>query len=435
MRSPSGQDRRADPGPDGTDPLLSVRGLRKHYPVTRGLLGREVERVRAVDGVDFVVGRGETLGLVGESGCGKSTVASTALRLEEPTDGTIRFDGAPVTAMDESDLQRFRRRAQLVFQDPNATFNPRMTVAEAVGEPLSIHGMADRERRRAIVRDLLERVGLDGIDLDRHPQAFSGGQKQRLALARSLVLDPDLLVADEPVSGLDVSVQASVLSLMADLQETFDLSILFISHDMSVVREFCDRIAVMYLGEIVERGPVEAVFQDPAHPYTKALLEAIPSPESTGPPAEPLAGEVPDATDPPDGCRFHTRCPVLIQPEGLDLDTATWHRVFEFRQAVERGDVEPAEFVDGDAGGEAAGAGLEAALRTEFDLPATLGNEQAEAALQDAITHLVAAERPAAVDRLRDVFVSPCERGDSDGRISERPRRDGEGTYRCERPH
>ncbi|HKL28273.1 MAG TPA: dipeptide/oligopeptide/nickel ABC transporter ATP-binding protein, partial [Natrialbaceae archaeon] len=217
-------------------PLLSVRNLKQHYPVTKGLLGREVERVRAVDGVDFDLRPGETLGLVGESGCGKSTVAETTLRLEDPTDGAIRFDGEDVAGYEGDALKEYRRRVQLVFQDPNATFDPRMSVGEAVGEPLLIHGMGDPDRRRAIVEDLLERVGLSAGDADRYPHEFSGGQKQRIALARSLVLDPDLLVADEPVSGLDVSVQASVLELMGDLQETFDLSILFISHDMSVVR-------------------------------------------------------------------------------------------------------------------------------------------------------------------------------------------------------
>ncbi|MFQ3294745.1 MAG: peptide/nickel transport system ATP-binding protein [Halobacteriales archaeon] len=393
------------------DPLLSVQGLKKHYPVTEGLLGREVERVRAVDGVDFALRPGETLGLVGESGCGKSTVAATTLRLEDPTEGEIRFDGQDVTGSDGEELKRYRRRAQLVFQDPNATFDPRMTVEEAVGEPLLIHGMGDSDRRRAIVEDLLERVGLSAEDADRYPHAFSGGQKQRIALARSLVLDPDLLVADEPVSGLDVSVQASVLELMAELQDAYDLSILFISHDMSVVREFCDRLAVMYLGEIVERGPVEAVFEDPRHPYTRALVEAIPDLGArTGVPSEPLSGDVPDPANPPSGCRFHTRCPVVIPPADLALDRETWRSVYHFRLTVER------DSFDRSALEERVGAtddeALRAGVREAFDLPAEVTDPDAESVLADAIDALVGGDEDAATDRLRESFVSPCERRD-----------------------
>ena len=393
------------------DPLLSVRNLKQHYPVTKGLLGREVERVRAVDGVDFDLRPGETLGLVGESGCGKSTVAETTLRLEDPTDGGIRFDGEDVTEYEGDALKEYRRRVQLVFQDPNATFDPRMSVGEAVGEPLLIHGMGDPDRRRAIVEDLLERVGLSAGDADRYPHEFSGGQKQRIALARSLVLDPDLLVADEPVSGLDVSVQASVLELMGDLQETFDLSILFISHDMSVVREFCDRVAVMYLGEIVERGPVEAVFDDPRHPYTRALMEAIPNLGTrNGPPPEPLSGDVPDPAHPPSGCRFHTRCPAVIPPEDLDLDRAVWRAVYDFRLALER------HSFDREALEERVGATddetLRAGARETFDVPAELADPDAEATVSSAIDALLAGDEDAAVDRLGEAFVSPCERTD-----------------------
>jgi len=395
------------------DPLLSVRGLTKHYPVTEGVLGREVERVRAVDGVDFDLRPGETVGLVGESGCGKSTVASTTLRLEEPTDGAIRFDGDDVTDYAGDDLKRFRRRAQLVFQDPNATFNPRLTVGQTVGEPLLIHGMVDPDRRRSIVEDLLERVGLSPDDADRYPHEFSGGQKQRIALARALVLDPDLLVADEPVSGLDVSVQASVLELMADLQAAFDLSILFISHDMGVVREFCDRVAVMYLGEIVERGPIEAVFEDPQHPYTRALMDAIPNldPGDELPP-EPLSGDVPDPADPPSGCRFHTRCPVVIPPDGIDLDRETWRAVYDFRLRLERDSFDRETLTErvGTADPEA----LRQGARDAFDVPSELPDSDAEATLSAALDALVAGDEDEALDRLRESFTSPCERRDPD---------------------
>ena len=418
-----------------TEPLLSARNLTKHYPVTEGLFGREVERVRAVDGVDLAIRPGETLGLVGESGCGKSTVASTVLRLEEPTAGEIRFDGDPVTEYDDADLKRFRRRAQLVLQDPNATFDPRMTVAETGGEPLLIHGMAEPERRRTIVRDVLDRVGLAGIDLDRYPHEFSGGQKQRIALARSLVLDPDLLVADEPVSGLDVSVQSQVLELMADLQASFDLSILFISHDMSVVREFSDRMAVMYLGEIVERGPSEAVFEDPAHPYTRALVEAIPSlDQREGPPPEPLSGNVPDPADPPSGCRFHTRCPVVIPPDGLGLDQETWRAIFDLRLALAADTFERETLVAD--GAEPAAESFDSTVRSAFDIPNPVPDPEAERVLSEALSRLAADDRDGAMGRLDEAFESPCERGspDGDGTVRMRPRGDGgSGSYRCKR--
>lgn len=242
------------------EPLLSVRGLKKHYPITEGLLRREVERVRAVDGISFEVSRGETLGLVGESGCGKSTAARTLLRLEEPTEGTVTLDGDEIGEYDGSELKRLRRRAQMIFQDPTTTFDPRMTIGEAVAEPLIAHGLRDSERQQRVVEDALEHVGLSGESTDRYPHEFSGGQRQRIALARALVLNPDLLVADEPVSALDVSVQAEILELLADLQREFGLSVIVISHDLGVVRQVCDRIAVMYLGEIVELGPTEGIF-------------------------------------------------------------------------------------------------------------------------------------------------------------------------------
>ncbi|ESS07263.1 MAG: oligopeptide/dipeptide ABC transporter, ATP-binding protein, C-terminal domain protein, partial [uncultured archaeon A07HB70] len=262
-----------------SDPLLSVRDLEKHYPLTEGILKRQVGSVRAVDGVSFDLAAGETLGLVGESGCGKSTAATAALRLEEPTGGTVLFDGDDVTAFDDSELKRFRREAQMIFQDPTSSFDPRMSVGESVTEALRVHGISDRARRRAVGEDLLERVGLAAEDYDRYPHEFSGGQRQRIAVARALVVNPRLVVADEPVSALDVSVKSAVLDLLADLQAEFGIAMVFISHDLSVVREVADRVAVMYLGEIVEMAPTERLFEAPEHPYTEALLSAIPRPD------------------------------------------------------------------------------------------------------------------------------------------------------------
>ena len=333
------------------EPLLSVRDLEKHYPIRKGLLNRQVGAARAVDGISFDIEEGETLGLVGESGCGKSTAASSVIHLEEPTSGEVIFNGNgregatrdpdgthpnDVTKFDDAEMMEFRRGAQMIFQDPSSSFDPRVSVGNGVGELLKVHGMSDRHRRRAIVEDLLERVGLSASDFDRYPHEFSGGQKQRIALARALVLNPDLIIADEPVSALDVSIQAEILSLINDLQDEFGLSLLFISHDMSVIRQICDRVAVMYLGEIVEIGPVEEIFTDPQHPYTEALLSSIPTPDpraSVG--GIELKGTVPSPTNPPSGCRFHTRCPEAraacreSTPPGYDLGeerTATCFR-------------------------------------------------------------------------------------------------------------
>ncbi|MFC6988358.1 ABC transporter ATP-binding protein [Haloplanus sp. GCM10025708] len=319
-----------------TRPILDVHELRKHYPVTEGVLRKEVGRVRAVDGVSFTVDRGETVGLVGESGCGKSTAATSLLRLEKPTGGRVVFDGEDVTGYDDRELKRFRRRAQMIFQDPTSSFDPRMSVGEAVAEPLRVHGMRDRNRRRAIVGDLLDRVGLDAADFDRYPHEFSGGQKQRIALARALVINPDLVVADEPVSALDVSVQADILRLIERVQSEFGLALLVISHDMGVVREICDRVAVMYLGEIVETGPTEEIFEDPRHPYTEALLGSTPiaDPRRRGQ-GTVLTGDVPSPSDPPPGCRFHTRCPAVIPPDDYDVSSATWRAVLDLRLRVE----------------------------------------------------------------------------------------------------
>ena len=398
------------------DPLVRVEGLEKHYPITEGVLRREVGRVRAVDGVSFTVGRGETFGLVGESGCGKSTAARAMLRLEEPTAGRVYFDGEDVTAYDRRALKRFRRRAQLVFQDPSASFDPRMSVGESVAEPLVVHGLGDRDRRRAIVEDLLERVGLDGDDYDRYPHEFSGGQKQRIAIARALVVNPELIVADEPTSALDVSVQAEVLRLVERVQAAFGLSVVLISHDMGVVREVCDRVAVMYLGELVEVGPTEEVFAEPRHPYTRALLSSVPEPDPRrrGFGVE-LRGDVPSPSDPPSGCRFHTRCPEVIPPEDFDLDQAAWRGVLDLRNRLEfRGvDLDAVRTFVGaelDAPPEEAPPGaLAAAVRDEFRIPETLSDRTAERALSAALEALVSGDRAAATERLAEAFPTVCE--------------------------
>jgi oligopeptide/dipeptide ABC transporter ATP-binding protein len=291
----------------GGEPLLRVRDLEKHYRVRSGILGRTRERVRAVDGVSFDLHRGETLAVVGESGCGKSTMAETLIGLHEATGGEVRFRGAPLGA--DAD-RRVRREVQMVFQDPFSTLNERMTVGRIVAEPLAIHDER-REDRREYVAGLLDVVGLDPAQYYRaFPHELSGGQRQRVGVARALALNPSLVVADEPTSALDVSIQAQILELLDDLQAEFGLTYLLITHDMSVVRQVADRVAVMYLGRIVELGPVDAVFDDPQHPYTEALLSSIP--RVTTDPVEDrrirLEGTPPDPVDPPAGCHFHPRC-------------------------------------------------------------------------------------------------------------------------------
>jgi oligopeptide/dipeptide ABC transporter ATP-binding protein len=295
------------------EPVLAVEGLRKHFPVLRGLLRRAVAQVKAVDGVTFSIQPGETLCLVGESGCGKSTVGKLILRFVEPTEGSIVLGGVDITRLDQQAMRAHRRHVQMVFQDPYASLNPRLTAGTIVAEPLENFETIAAEERTARVAAVLERVGLRADAMHRYPFEFSGGQRQRLGIARALVVNPSLIIADEPVSALDVSVQAQVLNLLMDLQDEFKLTYLFISHDLGVVEHIGHRIAVMYLGEIVEIAPKEALFENPLHPYSQALVEAAPIPDPRARRTRlVIEGDVPSPMNPPPGCRFHTRCPFAF---------------------------------------------------------------------------------------------------------------------------
>ena len=301
--------------PAVTEPILEVRGLVKRFPVRKGLFGRGTEYVRAVDGVDLTIPAGGTLGLVGESGSGKTTLGRCILRLLEPDEGSVRFLGRDLRALSSREMRAVRRDLQVVFQDPYSSLNPRMRVGDIVGEPILIHKLASgRRERREMVAELLETVGLDPHVMDRYPHEFSGGQRQRIGIARALSVRPKLIVADEPVSALDVSVQAQVINLLVELQERFGLAYLFISHDLRIVEHVSDRVAVMYLGKIVEEAPAEQLYRDPRHPYTRALLSAIPTPDpGTGRRRIILSGEVPSPVNPPSGCTFHPRCPEVFE--------------------------------------------------------------------------------------------------------------------------
>ncbi len=331
MQQASSSSRQSAAGTSG-EVLVDVQNLQVYFPVTAGLIfQRKVADVRAVDGISFQVKRGETLGLVGESGCGKSTTGKAILQLNRPTAGAVNFEGQDLTKLKGRDLRRFRRKMQMIFQDPYASLNPRMSVGSIISEPLTIHHLASGKEKKEKVQNLLQTVGLNPYFANRFPHEFSGGQRQRIGIARALAVEPDFIVCDEPVSALDVSIQAQIINLLQDLQDQFGLTYLFIAHDLSVVRHISDRVAVMYLGHIMELTDRDSIFENPLHPYTKALLSAVPIPD---PEIERkreriiLLGDVPSPLRPPSGCVFHTRCPIAIdecrnrRPDWRNVGTA-----------------------------------------------------------------------------------------------------------------
>ena len=318
---------------NGRQVLIRIDNLKKYFPITRGVFQRKVGDIKAVDGITFDIYKGETLGLVGESGCGKSTTGRTILQLYRPTAGQVYLDGVDLASLKGNSLRQMRRRMQMIFQDPYASLNPRMTVGSIIGEPLDIYGIGNRQERRERVAELLRLVGLNNYFSSRYPHEFSGGQRQRIGIARALALEPDFIVCDEPIAALDVSIQAQVVNLLEELQEKLNLTYLFIAHDLSMVRHISDRVAVMYLGKIVELTDRDSLYLNPLHPYTQALLSAVPIPDPVLEEQRQrivLEGDVPSPANPPVGCNFNTRCPMAIdacfqvEPEFIQASPDHW---------------------------------------------------------------------------------------------------------------
>jgi oligopeptide transport system ATP-binding protein len=403
------------------DTLIRTENLTKYYTTESGFLDRLLggsKDIKAVDGVDIEIKEGETLGLVGESGCGKSSLGRTLLQLEDVTAGSAYYrDGTEeidLSELSNSEMREYRKDLQFIFQNPFASLNPRLTIADIIGEPLDVHGLTSGNERQERIEELLETVGLQASHAGRYPHEFSGGQRQRIGIARALAVDPDFIVCDEPVSALDVSVQAQILNLLMDLQEELGLSYLFIAHDLSVVEHIADRIAVMYLGEIVEVGTPEEVFTEPHHPYTEALLSAIPEPDPLWESDRVLLkGTVPSPMDPPSGCKFHTRCPRVIPPEEMDIDQQEFRSIMDLRVRI----------ADREVGTEYAWEQVEernpgrdrSDLRAEFVMELREHELDAEPKgthrerVDEAIEHLAVGDFEAAGDHLRDYYESVCE--------------------------
>ena len=406
------------------DVLFRLEGLEKYFEegdwVTSLLPGRSPTQVRAVDGVSLDIREGETVGLVGESGCGKSTLARAALRLLDPTGGVVSYEGTDITEFDDDQLREFRGEAQMIFQDPFASLNPRYTVRKTLTEPMSIHDIGNTKQERIDrAGELMEKVGLSRNMLGRHPHEFSGGQRQRVAIARALAVEPKLIVADEPTSALDVSVQAKILNLLDDLREEMGLTMLFISHDLSVIRRITDRVAVMYLGEIVETADTDDLFRKPEHPYSQALLSSIPVPDPTVERERiPLEGDVPTPIDPPTGCRFHPRCPRVIPTDDWEGTQEEWRRLLQFKARLRNEGIDvdavrnQLEAQDEPSDDEA----VREALYEEYIERADVTDADrvdlrptAKSDVKEAIELLVEEGNDAAGDRLDEVYTSVCE--------------------------
>ncbi|MBP1923518.1 peptide/nickel transport system ATP-binding protein [Halorubrum alkaliphilum] len=401
---------------DGSETYkLEVEDLEKHFPVNSGIVSRILrgesdQAVRAVDGVSLGIREGEAFGLAGESGCGKTTLGKSAIRLLEPTGGKIYFDGTEITNASGAEINRFRREAQIIHQDPYQSLNPRFTVYEWIKEPLDVHGIGTAEERDARVYETIEQAGLKPAEAyaPEYPSELSGGERQRVGIARALALEPSFLLADEPASMLDVSIRASILDLFKRLQTDLGLTAVYISHDLSLLKHMCDRIGIMYLGELVEVAPADEIINDPKHPYTQALVSSVPriDPDEDRERIE-LVGEVPDPVDMPSGCRFHPRCPRIVQPEGYDFDQDDWRAVVNLRRDVLAGDVDP-EAIRRNRDDDEASA---LAIRDAYDVPDRLADAAADDVLDAALSDVLAGDSNDAADVLRREFATPCESG------------------------